>query len=212
MNNLIIQKLEEQGENTEELRRINGLYGDEINKVADNLGITNDKLNDMVKKTADSNENTKGIYDSIKDINNIKLTDKSSTYTITAKANTKSAETDYSNFFSKLGESASYVLDPTKWGKGFTSGLKSIWKKKMAVGGIINNPGHGVALGSNIIGGEAGREGVLPLTDASVMSMLGAEIGKYVSVNNLVDVNYDGQRIKRISKSSDNRDAIMRNR
>lgn len=211
-NNLITKKLEEQGEDTSEVRRITGLYLDEINRVAQSLGISNDKLNEMVKKTADSNENTKGLYDTIKDINNTKLTNKSATYTITAKANTKNAEKDYSNFFSKVGESISHVFDSSKWGKGFLSGLKSIWTKKMAVGGIINNPGRGVALGSNIVGGEAGREGVLPLTDASVMSALGAEIGKYVSVNNLVDVNYDGQRIKRISKSSDSRDAIMRNR
>lgn len=208
----IIQKLEEQGKDTRELQNITSKYGEEIQRVGTNLGYSNDKLDDMVKKTADSNQNTKGIYDNIKNINNTSLTDKNAVYTITAQAKTKQAEQDYSNFFSRIGESASYVLDPKNWGKGFTSGLKTIWKKKMAVGGIINNPGHGVALGSNIIGGESGREGVLPLTDASVMSMLGAEIGKYVSVNNLVDVNYDGQRIKRISKSSDNREAIMRNR
>lgn len=54
---------------------------------------------------------------------------------------------------------------------------------KLAVGGIINNPGRGVPLMHNVIGGESGPEGVLPLTDEQAMETLGQAIGRHVVVN-----------------------------
>lgn len=63
---------------------------------------------------------------------------------------------------------------------------------RLAKGGIINQPGRGVA-----IGGEAGREGVLPLTDSQQMAMLGEAIGKYITVDITNITNLDGRQIAR---------------
>lgn len=45
--------------------------------------------------------------------------------------------------------------------------------------------------GGSAIGGEAGREGVIPLTDQQAMAELGKEIGKNVLVNltNITQMN-----------------------
>ena len=53
----------------------------------------------------------------------------------------------------------------------------------MSTGGIIDVPKRGVPLANNVIGGEAGAEGVLPLTDESTMRRLGQEIGKWIVLN-----------------------------
>lgn len=54
----------------------------------------------------------------------------------------------------------------------------------MATGAIINNPGRGVTVGGGTaIAGEAGAEGIIPLTDESAMETLGQAIGKYITIN-----------------------------
>ena len=63
---------------------------------------------------------------------------------------------------------------------------------RLKVGGIINMPNKGTMLGS-AIGGEAGREGVVPLTDQQAMAQLGAEIGRNVVVN-LTNITKVGNR------------------
>lgn len=73
---------------------------------------------------------------------------------------------------------------------------------RLKVGGIINMPNKGTMLGS-AIGGESGREGVIPLTDQQAMAELGAEIGRNVVVN-LTNITKVGNRqiareIKRIN-------------
>lgn len=67
---------------------------------------------------------------------------------------------------------------------------------KLAVGGIVNNPGKGVPVGSAITG-EAGKEGVLPLTNASTMAELGHEIGKWITVNTTLNNYMDGRLMQR---------------
>ncbi len=63
---------------------------------------------------------------------------------------------------------------------------------RLKTGGIINMPNKGTMLGS-AIGGESGREGVIPLTDQQAMAQLGAEIGKNVVVN-LTNITKVGNR------------------
>lgn len=63
---------------------------------------------------------------------------------------------------------------------------------RLKTGGIINMPNKGTMLGS-AIGGEAGREGVIPLTDQQAMAELGAEIGRNVVVN-LTNITKVGNR------------------
>lgn len=67
---------------------------------------------------------------------------------------------------------------------------------KLATGGIINNPGRGVPIGG-AIGGEAGAEGVIPLTDSQAMETLGEAIGKYITINANITNNMNGRVISR---------------
>ena len=70
------------------------------------------------------------------------------------------------------------------------------FRPRLATGGIVNMPGKGVDIGG-AIAGEAGREGVLPLTNPQAMAELGREIGKWISVNNVVNNYMDGRVIQR---------------
>ena len=84
---------------------------------------------------------------------------------------------------------------------------------RLVKGGIINQPGRGVPVGyGQAIGGERGQEGVLPLTDSQQMALLGEAIGKYVRIDNVIDVNMDSRRINRILQSSSNRVNFASNR
>lgn len=140
-----------------------------------------------------------------------KLTGKDYTITIKAKADTKQADKDYSNFFTKLGNSIGVVLNPTQWGSGFGSKLKSIWTgKKYAKGGIINLPGQGVALPSGI-GGERSYEGIVPLTDTAQMELLGASIGKHVKVNVDFVAEIEGRVLARVMQEINNENNFARN-
>lgn len=61
--------------------------------------------------------------------------------------------------------------------------------------------------GGSAIGGEAGREGVLPLTDQQAMAELGREIGKNVLVNLTNIMQMNGRVISREMKQvTDTRD------
>ena len=85
------------------------------------------------------------------------------------------------------------------------------FRPRLAKGGIINQPGRGIPVGS-AIGGERGQEGVIPLTDSQQMALLGEAIGKYVRIDNVIDVNMDSRRINRILQSSSNRVNFASNR
>ena len=77
---------------------------------------------------------------------------------------------------------------------------------RLAKGGIINQPGRGVPIGyGQAIGGENRAEGVIPLTDSQQMALLGEAIGKYVRIDNVIDVNMDSRRINRVLQSSSDR-------
>lgn len=70
--------------------------------------------------------------------------------------------------------------------------LNTLDLPRLKTGGIINMPNKGTMLGS-AIGGESGREGVIPLTDQQAMAQLGAEIGRNVVVN-LTNITKVGNR------------------
>ena len=70
---------------------------------------------------------------------------------------------------------------------------------KLAVGGIVNMPGRGVPVGGAITG-EAGREGVIPLTDSQAMETLGATIGKYININLTNITKLDNRQIAKEQK------------
>lgn len=70
----------------------------------------------------------------------------------------------------------------------------------LKTGGIINYPNRGVGIGGMAIGGESGREGVIPLTDSQAMETLGQAIGKYITVNATINNSMNGRLISRILK------------
>ncbi|WP_298061807.1 hypothetical protein [uncultured Rikenella sp.] len=83
---------------------------------------------------------------------------------------------------------------------------------RLAKGGVISQPGRGVPVGyGQAIAGEGGtsgsREGVIPLTDAQQMALLGESIGKYVNINLTNITKLDNRQIakeqKRISVQND---------
>ena len=78
---------------------------------------------------------------------------------------------------------------------GFAKG-GIIYPPKLAVGGIINQPGRGVPL-TSAIGGEHGAEGVIPLTDSQQMQLLGEAIGKYITINASITNTMNGRVISR---------------
>lgn len=77
---------------------------------------------------------------------------------------------------------------------------------RLAVGGIVNVPGRGVPIGGAITG-EAGPEGVIPLTDSQAMETLGQAIGKYITINANITNTMNGRVISRelqkVNSSSD---------
>lgn len=89
---------------------------------------------------------------------------------------------------------------------GSTTGFRKGGIIKMASGGIINQPGRGIPL-TNAIGGEAGREGIVPLTDSQQMALLGEAIGKYVNINLTNVTKLDNRQIakeqRRINAQND---------
>ena len=74
--------------------------------------------------------------------------------------------------------------------------LPTIEYIQLATGGIVNMPGRGVPIGG-AIAGEAGREGVLPLTNSQTMKELGQEIGKYITINASITNTMNGRVISR---------------
>lgn len=87
------------------------------------------------------------------------------------------------------------------------SKLSTFKLPRLAKGGIINQPGRGVA-----IGGEAGPEAVVPLTDSQQMAMLGEAIGRYITINANIVNTMNGRVIGRELKQIQNEDDFAFNR
>lgn len=82
---------------------------------------------------------------------------------------------------------------------------------RLAKGGIINQPGRGIPVGS-AIGGERGQEGVLPLTDSQQMQLLGEAIGRYVTINANITNTMNGRVISRELQKVNNTNDFAFNR
>lgn len=96
-------------------------------------------------------------------------------------------------------------------GGGVSKNAKgAIYYPKLATGGIINYPNHGVVLG-RAIAGEAGAEGVIPLTDSQAMETLGQAIGRYITVNANITTQMNGRTINRELKRINNEENFAMN-
>lgn len=82
-------------------------------------------------------------------------------------------------------------------GKSWTISGVSIPKiPLLATGGIVDLPRRGVNIGG-AIAGEAGAEGVIPLTDQRAMETLGETIGRYITINANITNTMNGRVISR---------------
>lgn len=99
---------------------------------------------------------------------------------------------------------------------GLQSGFEQLFKKfgikttKLAVGGIVNNPGRGVSM-HDIRTGESGAEGILPLTDPNAMSELGYAIGKWITINLTNVTKLDNRTISKEQKKINNETSFATN-
>lgn len=97
-------------------------------------------------------------------------------------------------------------------GKNWTmNNIKIPTMPKLAKGGIINQPGRGIPLGQ-AIGGERSMEGVIPLTDSQMMSLLGKTIGEYVTINANITNTMNGRVISRELQKVNNTNDFAFNR
>lgn len=96
-------------------------------------------------------------------------------------------------------------------GKSWTmDNIKIPTIKKLATGGIVDVPKTGVNIGG-AIAGEAGAEGVLPLTNAETMSRLGQEIGKWITLNIDLTNSIDGRILNRRLETIKKENSFARN-
>ena len=94
---------------------------------------------------------------------------------------------------------------------GIKLGKLSTFKlPRLAKGGIINMPNRGVPL-TSAIGGESGREGVIPLTDSQQMALLGEAIGKYITVNVTIVNSMNGRVLNRELQKIQNQSSFATN-
>ena len=91
------------------------------------------------------------------------------------------------------------------------NGISRVSMPRLASGGIVDVPNTGVTLGNAIVG-EAGREGVLPLTDAKTMQELGREIGQWISVNIDLTTELDGRVLNKRLEAIKNNNRFAMNR
>lgn len=89
--------------------------------------------------------------------------------------------------------------------------LNTVKIPRLASGGIVNYPGRGV-YSNGTIRGEAGSEGVIPLTDSQAMETLGSAIGRYISLNATILTNINGRTINKELKRVDLNNAFATNR
>ena len=204
-----IAALEQEGWDTKELKKITQDYANVIAGVEQ--GYNNVDKN--VQKTIDSGKQanievgkTKTLLDQI---NVKKIDDKTFRIAGVLDVNTSQLDAALDRILASIaGVSILGMKIPTTPIKN----MINMYRKQigLASGGIVNMPGKGVPL-SNVVTGEAGREGVIPLTDPKAMSMLGQEIGKWVNINNIINNYMDAKKINTVLEASKNQENMLTN-
>lgn len=129
--------------------------------------------------------------------------------TLVKNINNKISKINPINIGTNIGKGIGSIGGKIKDFFGFAKG--GIILPKLASGGIINNPGRGVPLGS-AIGGEHSMEGVIPLTDSQMMSLLGKTIGEYITINANITNTMNGRIISRELQKVQNENNFAFNR
>lgn len=129
--------------------------------------------------------------------------------TLVKNINKKISKINPINIGTNIGKGIGSIGSKIKDFFGFAKG--GIVVPRLASGGIINNPGRGVPLGS-AIGGERGAEGVIPLTDSQQMMLLGEAIGRYITINANITNTMNGRVISRELQKVQNENNFAFNR
>lgn len=187
----------------DQINKLNEIY-DEVNG---NLGGTSKQFQEVGKSTETATNKISNFDWALKGLDSSKV---------------DSANTKFTDLIKKMDGIKSKTIDIDMNDKSFKSGLENLLNNKLRTsmstifstlgmnihiptiklknGGIINYPGKGVPLRQNVVGGEAGKEGVVPLTDSQAMEELGSSIGRYVTTNVTSVLNVDGRTLARIIK------------
>lgn len=205
----VINQLKVQGQDTSELKRIQENYNQAIAKMVLDLGTKTPQAYDILRQKMEGYLNsgmskTQAVMATMRDLNNMKLNNKS--MTIDINADTSQAERNTNNWIYNIKRLINNVLPGVgAAGLAITRMLTQGFAKggiiypnvpRLASGGIINMPGKGVPLAS-AYGGERGAEGVIPLTDSQQMALMGEAIGRNVVINANIINQMNGRTISR---------------
>lgn len=204
MNLLGIEALEQQGYDVSQLKEINQQYYDEIKQRQDEI---NEDAKQQAKEKEDAWKNLKDTaLGVLKNIQDYKIGDKTFNLKgILSSDIAKNLVNAYDNV-QKHGGLQAFALQI------FNPLINKLRKTYSATGSIVNLPGHGVPVGNNVWAGEAGREGVIPLTDPHAMSELGAEIGKWVNISLQNNMLVDGQVLATATNDRVSKERFLMNR
>lgn len=203
----LIPVLKKAGIDTSTLEGYASDLSDNIKLVGEDLGYSNEDLDEMLVRMSKNKDETKHMYDNLENINKLDLYSKD--LTIDLDVDTSKAKASTNTFWENFKRNVSNILgiDDLKKSasvikKLFGSAEGSIiGTKYLASGGIVgtpvasivNAPNKGVYLGSGAIAGERGPEGVLPLTNEATMKKLGQEIGQWVTIGLNITNEIDGK-------------------
>ncbi len=204
----------------EEAQRYVDTVQNEINKLVEN----NSKLSansEEYRKNKEKIEQLKAQIDKTKGNYNVNVKTKADkkpvddlkqsvknvegTHNVKFSADTNEANKKVNKWLSGMGSALFAVFFP---GLAFAKTLAKF--KYHAKGGIINQPGRGIPI--THMGGEAGREGVIPLTDSQQMELLGEAIGRYITINANITNSMNGRIISRELQKIQNENNFAGNR
>ena len=217
------QELYDKSKNYKDILEEIGVKVDDTNRYMD-LSVDNiDRFGFGAEKAS---QNIDKIGTSLSNVATQNLPDKN--MTVNLDVNTTKAKSSLSSIGSSLASGIQTAINNIKLGSlidkfadlfnglnknfGFKFDVTNI-KKKLGLrqGGIINVPGRGVALGNNIIGGEAGAEAVVPLNDET-MDRLGSAIARHMTINATMINQMNGRTISRELKTIMNENDFSYNR
>lgn len=192
-----IEALEKQTKNTWLSTEERKKYNEKLNETREKLKAVTDP-DWTVKVKEDGTDETKQKVEEVGDLLKDSI-DK--TFEAKISADTTPANKKMTNWLNRIGNTLFSVFFPN------LNFISTLAKFRYAKGGIINLPGKGVP-----IGGEAGREGVVPLTDEQQMQLLGESIGKYVTINLTNVTKLDSREINRKNEKVRSENTFLRNR
>lgn len=235
------QRIIDNARNLQELAREGKLTDDQMKVYKDTMEYLNgvyDELSPAVENSThkikgfgfEVDETTKGLYDQIKGLQNTDRETKISTGnqktyfeslltkaretfgkmnnlkanpTVEVKTNTKKLTSIIDTITKMPGLSSSEI-------SSFTWVGNTLKKFGLARGGIVNLPGKGVPIG-NIVTGERGHEGFIPMDNEESMDLIGQSVARHVVINLTNNTLLDSRVIAREQTKIQNNQNFLTN-